>query len=167
MNEIVKSIQEAKTEEEIKFILAGAMVASKLNEEKFNEANEFCVEYTKKLEKAKEREERRKREKPCVPAYLLYWEESERGWGTRPDGVTIALTKEDIASAIKRHWDNEKKHNPSGETPDEYTRPCGDPKLTVISPVLKEEIEETKFKSLRLWNNEYYKYKKNGEIIDE
>jgi len=37
------------------------------------------------------------------------------------------LTEEDRVAFCKVFWDNEKKRNPSGATPDEYSRESGDP----------------------------------------
>lgn len=51
---------------------------------------------------------------------LQYWEESEEGWGVRPDGVSIHLTLDDCGLFIKEYWDS---------MPDavqyEYSRPIG------------------------------------------
>jgi len=51
------------------------------------------------------------------------WEESERGWGTRPDGYTLHRSMEEHAKFIKLYWDAQ----PSGPAPDEYSRPAGKP----------------------------------------
>ena len=50
------------------------------------------------------------------------WEESERGWGQRPDGYSLHLTEEDRASYIKAYWDSM-----PDKAPAEYERPCGSP----------------------------------------
>lgn len=48
------------------------------------------------------------------------WEESERGWGTRPDGYSLHLTDEARRKYIEDYW----KRMPD-YTPDEYSRPSG------------------------------------------
>jgi len=50
------------------------------------------------------------------------WEESERGWGTRPDGYSLHLTDEDRRAFIKEYWGRM-----PDEAPDEYSRPDGTP----------------------------------------
>ena len=50
------------------------------------------------------------------------WEESEAGWGTRPDGFSMHLTDEDRKAYIKAYWDGM-----PDATPAEYSRPDGTP----------------------------------------
>ncbi|NTW14539.1 MAG: hypothetical protein HGA31_05950 [Candidatus Moranbacteria bacterium] len=50
------------------------------------------------------------------------WEESERGWGTRPDGFSFHLTETDRAAFVKDYWDSM-----PNETQEEYSRPDGEP----------------------------------------
>jgi hypothetical protein len=38
--------------------------------------------------------------------YLQYWEESERGWGVRPDGCSLHLTKDDCKSYIQKTYES-------------------------------------------------------------
>jgi len=68
-------------------------------------------------------------EKPAewISVFCQDWEESERGWGTRPDGHTLHLTKEAHREHVKNFYDNQHKifldHGlKEGDTPDEYTR---------------------------------------------
>lgn len=56
--------------------------------------------------------------------YIQNWEESERGWGTRPDGFTIHPNKAACEQYIKDFY---KKHNNLNYVPDEYTRTVGEP----------------------------------------
>lgn len=60
------------------------------------------------------------------------WIESESGWGQRSDGVSLHLTTDDHKIFVKKHWDDEKKRNPSGITPSIYTREDGAPGLVDI-----------------------------------
>ncbi len=50
------------------------------------------------------------------------WEESERGWGVRPDGYSLHLTEADLENYIRAH----NRALPK-EVPDEYDRPSGTP----------------------------------------
>lgn len=48
------------------------------------------------------------------------WLESERGWGTRPDGYSLHLSDEDRKQFINDYW-----AGMPDEVPDEYSRPDG------------------------------------------
>lgn len=65
------------------------------------------------------------------------WEESERGWGTRPDGYTLHLSEEDRKAFIKAY---NQKHNNQPTVPDEYTRPCGPGRLLEVGPETYEKM---------------------------
>ena len=49
------------------------------------------------------------------------WEESERGWGVRPDGYSLHLTQSDRNVFVRAYWDSMPE-----EVPDEYERPTGE-----------------------------------------
>lgn len=73
----------------------------------------------------------RKKMKPAPAAeteklaiILQRWEESERGWGTRPDGYTLHLTNSDRDKFVEAF---NKKHNNLPEAPESYTRTTGGP----------------------------------------
>ena len=73
------------------------------------------------------------------------WEESERGWGVRPDGYSL---HPDIA-ALKRYIAAYWKKMPDG-VPDEYSRPSGTPYLADINDIdFKGQI------GLRIFDNKY------------
>lgn len=76
------------------------------------------------------------------------WEESERGWGTRPDGFTLHLTKEDREAFINGYLDRQKKYNEEhlgpGITPDEYTRVAGEPRLISVSDEIYQSLMASK-----------------------
>lgn len=55
--------------------------------------------------------------------WVQQWEESERGWGVRPDGYSLHATREDVDMYIAEYT---KDRNPNF-VPDEYDRPCGKP----------------------------------------
>lgn len=62
-----------------------------------------------------------------VKAIIQQAEESERGWGVRPDGCTIHLDD----GARKRFWKNYNNSLPA-TAPDEYSRPSGSPYVVEI-----------------------------------
>lgn len=73
------------------------------------------------------------------------WEESERGWGTRPDGYSIHPDQAALTRFVKAYWDKMPK-----ETPDEYSRPRGTP--------YQADVAEADFKGkdgIRFWENKY------------
>lgn len=68
-------------------------------------------------------------------AVRQYWEESEAGWGQRPDGHSDHLTPEDCTKYIQQYWKDEEKLNPKGTVPDVYSRPVGSPTVVMISKI--------------------------------
>jgi hypothetical protein len=58
--------------------------------------------------------------------YAVNWTEYERGWGQRPDGHTLHLTKEDAKQYIDDYWKRQPK-----DVPDDYSSP-GEPKLVEV-----------------------------------
>ncbi len=50
------------------------------------------------------------------------WEESEAGWGTRPDGYSLHRTEEDRLAFVTAYWDSMPDRPPA-----EYSRPDGKP----------------------------------------
>jgi hypothetical protein len=56
------------------------------------------------------------------PVICQKWEESEKGWGTRPDGYSLHLTETDRAAFVQAYWDSM-----PDEAPSEYERPSGSP----------------------------------------
>ena len=82
-------------------------------------------------------------------AFLLDWEESERGWGTRPDGASIHVSEEECAKYVKAYWERQ----PKGEVPDEYSRPMRDKPIGVRIPNELHELLQ-KEKSMRFWHGD-------------
>ncbi len=85
------------------------------------------------------------------PVVKVEWIESESGWGQRPDGCSLHLTKEDAEAYIKDYWDSEHKRNPSGEVPYEYSRNEG-MSLVSVSKKLYDKIKKESY--VRLWHTE-------------
>lgn len=72
------------------------------------------------------------------------WEESERGWGTRPDGYSIHPDEAARERFVKAYWDDM-----PDSAPDEYSRPCGTPYTAEVEGI---EIEGD---GKRFWDNSY------------
>lgn len=95
--------------------------------------------------------------------YCQIWEESERGWGTRPDGHSLHLTLADAEQFRKEYLDNQHEYFKSEQNlvgpdtgffvPDEYTRPYGEPYQARVSDELYKQLTEDK--SIRFHNNAY------------
>ncbi len=65
------------------------------------------------------------------------WEESERGWGVRPDGFSLHMTDEDREAFIKEYWDSMPK-----KAPDEYSRPAGTPYKAEVDEEVFQKVKE-------------------------
>lgn len=83
-------------------------------------------------------------------AYKIDWEESERGWGCRPDGISLHSSQAHADQYIKEYWAKQ----PAGPAPDEYSRPLSG----MVEPF---EVDDTLFKQLqnskngiRIWQNQ-------------
>lgn len=91
-------------------------------------------------------------------AYCQYWEESEQGWGTRPDGSSLHLKLEEVANFCDEKMKEQKKYFESigvSGVPLEYSRPCGKPVLVEISDELAKELK--KKKNMRVFQNISFK----------
>jgi hypothetical protein len=67
------------------------------------------------------------------------WVERERGWGMRPDGYTLHLTKDDHDAWVKRHY---ARH--TGPAPDEYTSTMGEPRLLAVDAATHKNLTDNK-----------------------
>lgn len=63
------------------------------------------------------------------------WEESERGWGTRPDGYSLHLNEDDRKKYIEKYW-----AEMPNEILDEYSRPDGTPYWCEVSDKTFEKV---------------------------
>jgi len=93
-------------------------------------------------------------------AIMETWTESEAGWGTRPDGVSLHLTKEDYKSFTKEYWDSQD----SVATPDEYSREDGNPKVVNVSDELFNKLNESD-NGIRVWQHEFKNIEKEIKQI--
>ena len=48
----------------------------------------------------------------------VLWEESEQGWGVRPDGYSLHRNSEDAKAFVNEYWDRMPNN-----VPEEYSRP--------------------------------------------
>ena len=69
------------------------------------------------------------------------WLESERGWGTRPDGYSLHLTEADRKQFIDAYW-----ADMPDTAPDEYSRPDGTPYECTVSEEIFARISAGKDK---------------------
>lgn len=91
--------------------------------------------------------------KPSIFAlYGIEWEESERGWGVRPDGYSFHRTNEEAEQYVKDFIARQPK-----EVPDEYSRPSGKQKLIEVSEGLYDYVMENGSVWLIPKNEEAYK----------
>lgn len=81
---------------------------------------------------------------------LLYqeWEESERGWGTRPDGFSLHLTREHRDKYVKTAGEDQHKffvsHGMADDAvPDEYTRVCGEPITVNVTKSVYDQVKKS------------------------
>lgn len=74
--------------------------------------------------------------------YCQLWEESEQGWGVRPDGYSLHLTADAAKAYIDTYWKEQKKREP--EVPHEYSRPSGTPFLTEVDGNTYEAVKASK-----------------------
>jgi hypothetical protein len=66
--------------------------------------------------------------------WVQKWEESEAGWGGRPDGYTLHLEREDITKFLEAMRAREAEAGYSAQNvPREYTRPSGRPYQALIT----------------------------------
>lgn len=67
------------------------------------------------------------------------WEESELGWGTRPDGFSIHLSEEDRQKFVQNYWADMPQ-----KLPDTYSRPVGVAKEISVESELLLRVRESK-----------------------
>lgn len=67
------------------------------------------------------------------------WLESERGWGTRPDGYSLHTNKSGRDAFIREYWSRM-----PDEIPDEYSRPEGDVYVVRVDDVTYKAVLESR-----------------------
>jgi hypothetical protein len=91
---------------------------------------------------------------------LQFWEESERGWGIRPDGCSIHISETNRENFVKSIYS---LRNESDDVPDIYERINGEQVIAFIEDGLFKELKEQG--SLRLLEHELNNLIKLEEII--
>ena len=91
-------------------------------------------------------------EKLLEQVVMLEWEESERGWGARPDGYSLHLNIDDCNMYIEKYWDSM-----PDKAPDEYSRPAGEPCNVNVSNETYKKLQESKI-GLRIYSHEAKNY---------
>ena len=82
---------------------------------------------------------------PPFNVWLLTWTEYE--FGQRPDGATVHKNQDDCKKFVKAFWDAEHRRNPSGRTPEGYSKEDGDGFAAIITDekVYRDLLESDKF----------------------
>jgi len=88
----------------------------------------------------------------------ISWEESERGWGCRPDGCSLHLSEKDYKTYLKEYW-----AGMPDQVPDEYSRPAGKAVEVQVAKNLYQKIQGSE-NGIRLWNREEDELAKKGEL---
>lgn len=78
------------------------------------------------------------------------WEESERGWGVRPDGYSLHPSEEARERYIQAYWDRM-----PADPPDEYERPSGSPYFCRVDEEDYQELFEEGRDGLRFYSNDW------------
>lgn len=71
------------------------------------------------------------------------WEESEAGWGTRPDGFSLHYTIADRQKYVEEHAACLRQAY-GNQVPQEYDRPDGDPYIIEVDDATYSAIGEVK-----------------------
>jgi hypothetical protein len=107
----------------------------------------------KEEDKEQKKEQKVQTNKPTIFAlYGIEWQESEKGWGIRPDGFSFHRTQQESEQFIK---DFSAKQ--SREVPDEYSRPLGKARLIEVSEQLHDYVVNNGSVWLAPKNEEAYK----------
>ena len=95
---------------------------------------------------------------------LETWTETESGWGCRPDGGSLHLTKEDHGKYVKEYWDRQ-PDRVNGQPPHEYSRPDNNLTPVEVSEKLYSQVSKAKKKfGVRYWNHELNTLEEKKEI---
>ncbi len=68
------------------------------------------------------------------------WLESERGWGTRPDGYTLHLTEAHRKRFVEAFWKRQKELL-GNSTPDEYSREDGESYECPVTDTIYQKVK--------------------------
>ena len=90
--------------------------------------------------------------------YLQYWEESERGWGIRPDGCSLHIDLAHHKLYISKIYED----RDINDVPYEYDRVVGDPIQVIVSDDIFNQVKNNG--NLRLSQVSFSNLKKFNEI---
>lgn len=80
-----------------------------------------------------------------IYVYCQLWEESERGWGTRPDGYSLHIDRNEAARYKKDFLQRQHQNFGSPDiAPDEYTRADGELQAAEISVEEYHKLQKDK-----------------------
>lgn len=107
-----------------------------------NHKNEFIVSVKAELKEQYQTDKKVSTQKVITKKpttfvlHAIEWEESERGWGTRPDGFSFHRSQEEATKYLKEFFAKQPK-----EVPDEYSRPINsNAKLIEVSEGLHNYV---------------------------
>lgn len=80
---------------------------------------------------------------------MRVWEENERNWGVRPDGISLHARQEDVDAFIADYW-----AQMPDSTPDEYSRPSREQAVKVTVPKDMYDRVLASKNGVRLWQHE-------------
>lgn len=69
------------------------------------------------------------------------WEESESGWGTRPDGFTLHTEILHITAFVRELRAREMEGKPVGYVPEEYSRPAANPFIVHVDEATFQRVK--------------------------
>ena len=90
--------------------------------------------------------------------FYVSWEESELGWGQRPDGCSLHRTIENYEKFRKNYW-----QGMPATVPHEYSRPAGQPIKAYVRKELYLKIKRN-HPGLRLFESELNSLIKNNQL---
>jgi|SRR5271167_3131412 len=78
---------------------------------------------------------------PSVTVLYQEWEESERGWGVRPDGFSLHIDRTHRDAFVENFAKAQHGDAPDGYVPDEYTRVSGSPITINVPAKIYKQLE--------------------------
>lgn len=99
------------------------------------------------------------------PAILVSWTESERGWGQRPDGVSLHPTKDLAEEYIKEYWARQPPRDKNGNPPDCYVRPESARTMVMVDNQLYDEITHSPKKVKRMGDRQLKEFRDKKRVV--
>jgi len=89
-------------------------------------------------------------------AYCKRWIEAEKGWGTRPDGISLHQSPKAAKEYITKYW-----NGMPDVIPNEYSRPNDSERIVLVSDIIAARLIENGG-SIRLYAHQFI-YKADEE----